>query len=214
MVYQYHNAEKVATQLRAKGFETVKIDTGNNIDKFINSINNSKVPIQAMQTEINKLTSDFAQLDNIQDQAGKSNALTNILNTLDNAKTKFQSIKELFKGYGNSDWLAVNSEQINKIDDITTKAVIYKKNLVDTREEWKVQGLYVGKIAEKATSLGRSISGIKKPEKFEEWVKEWAELNDQANKLKINLDSQVESQNKIYEIQAKINSLGARKRGG
>ena len=37
MVTQYHNAEKVATQLRAKGFETVKIDTGNNIDKFINS---------------------------------------------------------------------------------------------------------------------------------------------------------------------------------
>ena len=32
MVTQYHNAEKVATQLRAKGFETVKIDTGNNID--------------------------------------------------------------------------------------------------------------------------------------------------------------------------------------
>lgn len=211
MVSQYHNAEKVATQLRAKGFETVKIDTGNNIDKFINSINNSKVPIQAMQTEINKLTSDFAQLDNIQDQAGKSNALTNILNTLDNAKTKFQSIKELFKGYGNSDWLAVNSEQINKIDDIATKAAIYKKNLVDTREEWKTQGLYVGKIAEKATSLGRSISGIKKPEKFEEWVTEWIELNDQANKLKINLDSQVESQNKIYEIQAKINSLDPNK---
>ena len=102
MVAQYHNAEKVATQLRAKGFETVKIDTGNNIDKFINSINNSKVPIQAMQTEINKLTSDFAQLDTIQDQAGKSAALTNILNTLDNAKTKFQSLKELFKGFGNA----------------------------------------------------------------------------------------------------------------
>ena len=93
MVSQYHNAEKVATQLRAKGFETVKIDTGNNIDKFINSINNSKVPIQAMQTEINKLTSDFAQLDTIQEQAGKSASLTNILNTLDKAKTKFQSLK-------------------------------------------------------------------------------------------------------------------------
>ena len=57
MVTQYHNAEKVATQLRAKGFETVKIDTGNNIDKFINSINNSKVPVQAMKTEIDNLLS-------------------------------------------------------------------------------------------------------------------------------------------------------------
>lgn len=211
MVTQYHNAEKVATQLRAKGFETVKIDTGNNIDKFINSINNSKVPIQSMQTEINKLTSDFAQLDTIQDQAGKSAALTNILNTLDNAKTKFQSLKELFKGFGNADWLSVNSEQINKINDMATKIAIYKNNLTATRDEWKSQGIYVGEIQAKVTSLARSLPNIKKPEKFNEWVQEWNDINQKANQLKANLDSQVATHNKIYEIQAQIAKLNPTK---
>ena len=211
MVTQYHNAEKVATQLRAKGFETVKVDTGNNIDKFINSINNSKVPIQAMQTEINKLTSDFAQLDTIQDQAGKSAALTNILNTLDNAKTKFQSLKELFKGFGNADWLSVNSEQINKINDMATKIAIYKNNLTATRDEWKSQGIYVGEIQSKVTSLARSLPNIKKPEKFNEWVQEWNDINQKANQLKVNLDSQVATHNKIYEIQSQIAKLNPTK---
>lgn len=211
MVTQYHNAEKVATQLRAKGFETVKIDTGNNIDKFINSINNSKVPIQSMQTEINKLTSDFAQLDTIQDQAGKSASLTNILNTLDNAKTKFQSLKELFKGFGNADWLSVNSEQINKINDMATKIAIYKNNLTATRDEWKSQGIYVGEIQAKVTSLARSLPNIKKPEKFNEWVQEWNDINQKANQLKANLDSQVATHNKIYEIQAQIAKLNPTK---
>ena len=211
MVTQYHNAEKVATQLRAKGFETVKIDTGNNIDKFINSINNSKVPIQSMQTEINKLTSDFAQLDTIQDQAGKSASLTNILNTLDNAKTKFQSLKELFKGFGNADWLSVNSEQINKINDMATKIAIYKNNLTATRDEWKSQGIYVGEIQAKVTSLARSLPNIKKPEKFNEWVQEWNDINQKANQLKANLDSQVATHNKIYEIQSQIAKLNPTK---
>jgi len=211
MVIQYHNAEKVATQLRAKGFETVKIDTGNNIDKFINSINNSKVPIQSMQTEINKLTSDFAQLDTIQDQASKSAALTNILNTLDNAKTKFQSLKELFKGFGNADWLFVNSEQINKINDMATKIAIYKNNLTATRDEWKSQGIYVGEIQAKVTSLARSLPNIKKPEKFNEWVQEWNDINQKANQLKTNLNSQVATHNKIYEIQAQIAKLNPTK---
>lgn len=207
MVSQYHNAEKVATQLRARGFETVKVDTGNNIDKFINSINNSKVPIQAMKTEIDNLTSSFARLDSIEDQAEKSSALTNILNTLDNAKTKFQSLKELFKNSGNVDWLTVNSEQINKIDDMATKIAIYKNNLASTREEWKSQGLYVGEIQEKTVSLARSLSGIKKPEKFNEWVNEWTTLNQKATQLKANLDSQVTIQNRIYEIQTRLTKL-------
>lgn len=207
MVSQYHNAEKVATQLRARGFETVKVDTGNNIDKFINSINNSKVPIQAMKTEIDNLTSSFANLDNIEDQADKSSALTNILNTLDNAKTKFQALKELFKNSGNADWLTINSEQINKIYDMATKIAIYKNNLASTREEWKSQGLYVGEIQEKAVSLARSLSDIKKPEKFDEWVNEWTALNQKATQLKANLDAQVATQNKIYEIQTKLVNL-------
>lgn len=207
MASQYHNAEKVATQLRAKGFETVKIDTGNNIDKFINSINNSKVPIQAMQTEIDELISGFAELDTIQDQAGKSAGLTNILNILDNAQTKFQSLKELFKGFGNDDWLSVNSEQINKIDDMATKVVIYQKYLSSTREEWKQQGLYVGEVKSKVAALARSLPNIKKPEKFNEWVEEWVEINRQVNILKINLDKQVATQNRIYEIQTQIAKL-------
>lgn len=209
MVAQYHNAEKVATQLRAKGFETVKIDTGNNIDKFINSINNSKVPVQAMKIEIDNLTSSFINLDNIEDQAGKSSALTNILNILDNAKTKFQALQELFKGSGNPNWLTINSDQINKIDDMATKTAIYKNYLSNIANEWKGQQLLVGNVAKEMASLQRGITSIKNPTVLDKYVARIQELVTNYQRLKINLDSQVESQNKIYQIQTQISKLSS-----
>lgn len=207
MVTQYHNAEKVATQLRAKGFETVKVDTGNNINKFINSINNSKVPVQAMKTEIDNLTSSFSNLDNIEDQAGKSSALTSILNILDNAKTKFQALQELFKGSGNPNWLTINSDQINKIDDMATKTAIYKNYLSNIANEWKGQQLLVGNVAKEMASLQRGITSIKNPAVLDKYVARIQELVTNYQRLKINLDSQVESQNKIYQIQTQISKL-------
>lgn len=207
MVTQYHNAEKVATQLRAKGFETVKVDTGNNINKFINSINNSKVPVQAMKTEIDNLTSSFSNLDNIEDQAGKSSALTSILNILDNAKTKFQALQELFKGSGNPNWLTINSDQINKIDDMATKTAIYKNYLSNIANEWKGQQLLVGNVAKEMASLQRGITSIKNPAVLDKYVARIQELVTNYQRLKINLDNQVESQNKIYQIQTQISKL-------
>lgn len=209
MVTQYHNAEKVATQLRAKGFETVKVDTGNNIDKFINSINNSKVPVQAIKTEIDNLVSSFSNLDNIEDQAGKSSALTSILNILDNAKTKFQALQELFKGSGNANWLSINSEQINKIDDMATKTAIYKNYLNNVANEWKGQQLLVGNVAKEMASLQRGITSIKNPAVLDKYVVRIQELVTNYQRLKINLDSQVESQNKIYQIQTQISKLSS-----
>lgn len=209
MVTQYHNAEKVATQLRAKGFETVKIDTGNNIDKFINSINNSKVPVQAMKTEIDNLTSSFANLGNIEDQAGKSSALTSILNILDNAKTKFQALQELFKGSGNANWLSINSEQINKIDDMATKTAIYKNYLDNIATEWRGQQLLVGNVAKEIASLQRGIKSVTNSATLDKYVTRIGELITNYQRLKTNLDSQVESQNKIYQIQTQISKLSS-----
>lgn len=173
MVTQYHNAEKVATQLRAKGFETVKIDTGNNIDKFINSINNSKVPIQAMQTEINKLTSDFAQLDTIQDQAGKSAALTNILNTLDNAKTKFQSLKVMYQSIGN-----------------------YDKQLDKLAQDWQKQGIYVGNVQTTVENLKKSLANVSTANGLTNWVNDFKTQIGAINEMPIKV---MECKQKIAE---------------
>lgn len=173
MVTQYHNAEKVATQLRAKGFETVKIDTGNNIDKFINSINNSKVPIQAMQTEINKLTSDFAQLDTIQDQAGKSAALTNILNTLDNAKTKFQSLKVMYQSIGN-----------------------YDKQLDKLAQDWQKQGIYIGNVKTTIESLKASLANVTTANGLTNWVNDFKTQIGAINEMPIKV---MECKQKIAE---------------
>lgn len=173
MVTQYHNAEKVATQLRAKGFETVKIDTGNNIDKFINSINNSKVPIQSMQTEINKLTSDFAQLDTIQDQAGKSASLTNILNTLDNAKTKFQSLKVMYQSIGN-----------------------YDKQLDKLAQDWQKQGIYVGNVKTTVENLKKSLANVTTANGLTNWVNDFKTQIGAINEMPIKV---MECKQKIAE---------------
>ena len=185
---------KLESQLQSDKNARVKIVAGLDIDKSKNLI----------QTQLNTLTNQ-AKAPTIKvglDTSGFNsvqNATQNITANLKAVQTQAQTTAKSVHD--------INSEQINKIDDMATKIAIYKNNLASTREEWKSQGLYVGEIQEKAVSLARSLSGIKKPEKFDEWVNEWTALNQKATQLKANLDSQIATQNEIYEIQTKLVNL-------
>ena len=121
----YIKQEKVATSLRTKDTDVVKQDTLNNLDRFENQIRNSKVPIEIFTNEIQRLRDIMASLNGSNvTEAGVASGLTSVLDGLDNAKTKFQSLKELLRSFnsaGAADWLKTYKDQINSIADITIK---------------------------------------------------------------------------------------------
>lgn len=185
------------------------ITNAESFTKYLNELDIAKSKSESLTTMYQTIGGYDKQLDKLAEDWKKQGIYVG------NLKTTIESLKSSLTNVTNTDelssWVNGFDTQIGKISQLPVQISKCKQELSLTTSEWEKQHLYVGKIAEKSASLGRSISGIRKPEKFDEWVKEWANLNSQVLKLKINLDSQVESQNKIYEIQAKINSLDPNK---
>lgn len=194
--------------------DQLKISLGNITDatsftKFLNELDIAKSKFESLKTMYQAVGGYDKQLDKLaQDWQKQGIYVGNLKKTIESLKSSLANVTNVDEL---SSWVNNFDTQIGKISQLPVQISKCKEELSSTTSEWEKQHLYVGKIAEKAASLGRSISGIRKPEKFDEWVKEWTDLNSQVNKLKINLDSQVEKQNKIYEIQAKINSLDSNK---
>ena len=194
--------------------DQLKTSLGNITDttsftKFLNELDIAKSKFESLKTMYQAVGGYDKQLDKLaQDWQKQGIYVGNLKKTIESLKSSLANVTNVDEL---SSWVNNFDTQIGKISQLPVQISKCKEELSSTTSEWEKQHLYVGKIAEKAASLGRSISGIRKPEKFDEWVKEWTDLNSQVNKLKINLDSQVEKQNKIYEIQAKINSLDPNK---
>lgn len=194
--------------------DQLKTSLGNITDatsftKFLNELDIAKSKFESLKTMYQAASGYDKQLDKLaQDWQKQGIYVGNLKKTIESLKSSLANVTNVDEL---SSWVNNFDTQIGKISQLPVQISKCKEELSSTTSEWEKQHLYVGKIAEKAASLGRSISGIRKPEKFDEWVKEWTDLNSQVNKLKINLDSQVEKQNKIYEIQAKINSLDPNK---
>lgn len=194
--------------------DQLKTSLGNITDatsftKFLNELDIAKSKFESLKTMYQAVAGYDKQLDKLaQDWQKQGIYVGNLKKTIESLKSSLANVTNVDEL---SSWVNNFDTQIGKISQLPVQISKCKEELSLTTSEWEDQHLYVGKIAEKAASLGRSISGIRKPEKFDEWLKEWTDLNSQVNKLKINLDSQVEKQNKIYEIQAKINSLDPNK---
>lgn len=89
VVREYKNAETAATSMRSKDVGTVKAIKTNELDEFIAKIQNSKVPMKEMKSEIASLKTS---LSNITD----TDSLTAYLNQFDIVSSKFKSLKEQF----------------------------------------------------------------------------------------------------------------------
>lgn len=89
VVREYKNAETAATSMRSKDVGTIKAIKTNELDEFIAKIQNSKVPMKEMKSEIASLKTS---LSNITD----TDSLTAYLNQFDIASSKFKSLKEQF----------------------------------------------------------------------------------------------------------------------
>lgn len=203
LIDSYYNVTHAATTLRTKDINTIKSDENNNLSKFIAQINNLKASDPILKLLKNDIENVKKSLVNVTDK----NSLTSYLDKFSNLQSKANSLKEIFRGFGNNNWFSSNREQIDSISDISTKAKIYQTELQRISELWESQGIKVDKIKEKSAALSRAILNIKSPDTFEKWVKDFDTLRVSAEKVNINLQKQAEIQNQIYAYESKLATL-------
>lgn len=95
LINQYKNMEYAATSLRTKDVATIKLEQSQNLDRFVTTIKNSVVPMNAMQQEIDDLTEQLHKIGTSADTAKED--ITDFLNSFDVARHKYQALREEFK---------------------------------------------------------------------------------------------------------------------
>lgn len=124
VIREYKNAETAATSMRSKDIGTIKSVKTNELDEFIAKIQNSKVPIKEMRTEISNLKTSLSSIHD-------TDSLTAYLNQFDIANSKFKSLKEQF---AKSDSI---SSVIFNASDLDQQGKVYIQKVRNTIEAIK-----------------------------------------------------------------------------
>lgn len=148
---------------------------------------------------IEKLNTELQNVLDLEKQGGRdlawSKAYKVLVSDLQNVQNQLKLAQTIEKG----------SSSNTLVNDVAN----YKATLGSLKDEWKQQGLLIGNVKKEVASLQRGISGVRSPEKLQEYITRMQELSSNVQRLKTNLDSQVESQNKIYQIQTQISKLSS-----
>ena len=205
LIDNFKNADKIATSLRAKDFKTVKTDEINNIERFVAQIKNLSGAEPILKLIGNDIANVKAQLSG----ATNKNELLTALNSFSNLESKTNIYKEIFKGFGKSDWFSSKRNQIDELDNVSAKAKIYQAELQRISKEWEQQGLLVDNVKSKAGQISKVMGNIKNPETFDKYASEFDKLITITKQVKTNLDEQVTTYQKIYDLETKIARLNS-----
>lgn len=107
VVKEYKNAETAATSMRSKDVGTIKSVKTNELDEFIAKIQNSKVPMKEMRSEIADLKTSLSGIHD-------TDSLTAYLNQFDIANSKFKSLKEQFAKSDSISSVIFNTSDLDK----------------------------------------------------------------------------------------------------
>lgn len=177
--------------------------------KYLNELDIAKAKFESLKALYQSIGGYDKQLDNLAKSWQKQGIYVgNVQTTVENLK---KSLANVTTADGLTTWVNDFKSQIGAISELPIKIAEYRQQISATSQEWYSQGILVGEIQTKMTSLARGLPKIKTQAGFEKWVTQWTELNQQATLLKSNLDRQVESQNNIYAIQTKIAGLNPTK---
>lgn len=210
LIGTYHNAEKVATDLRTKGYETVKEITGTKINTFEEKIKGALGSTEQLSAEMTNLRTKFESLNSATTQAEKSTILTSILDDLDKAKAKLENLKEVKKNFDDT------SKSVNKvISDLETmgRTQIFNthSNNADVVEfQGKIKGLSDTAKQVKADLNALGDSKAIPPElkaRVDNLRKSFDELNGSNKTLQANLrqnDGWARTERQIQTLTARV----------
>lgn len=122
VIREYKNAETAATSMRSKDVGTIKSVKTNELDEFIAKIQNSKVPIKEMRTEISNLKTSLSSIHD-------TDSLTAYLNQFDIANSKFKSLKEQFAKSSSISSVIFNTSDLDRQGKVYIQRV---RNTIET----------------------------------------------------------------------------------
>ena len=201
------SSKEITANIKAVGSSLNPIDNAENviskmpvdIQKLANGFSTLKKQPEDADNIIKQLQNDLQKVIELEKQGGKNRAWSEAYKTLQqdlrNSTNYLKLLQETEKSSTNS------SNLINNVKS-------YQTLLQQTADEWKSQGLYIGEVKKQMSSMLSHIGQIKNEAKLQEYVDNFNKLSTNVLRVKSNLDSQVESQNKIYQLQTQIAKLG------
>lgn len=140
LITTLRNAEYAATSLRTKDISTVKIDEGNNLNAFVQKMEQSGHYTDELKQKVANLKS---QLNGVFD----ANTLTSYLNGLSNLQSEFKAVDATAKTFEKSVKLEKNVES-------------EKKQLQVYTNELKEAGVLTGEVKQKIQDMFYSLSKV------------------------------------------------------
>ena len=200
------SSKAITANIKAVGSSLNPIDNAENviskmavdIQKLANGFSALKKQPEDADNIIKQLQNDLQKVIELEQHGGKNRAWSEAYKTLQqdlrNSTNYLKLLQETEKSSVNS------SSLINNVKS-------YQTLLQQTASEWKSQGLYIGEVKKQMSSMLSHIGQIKNETKLQEYVSSFDKLSANVLRLKANLDAQVESQNKIYQLQTQISKL-------
>jgi len=180
------NAEYAATSLRTKDINTVKIDEGNNLNTFVQKMEQSGHYTDELKQKVENLRT---QLNGVFD----ANTLTSYLNSLSNLESEFKSVDATAKTLEKSTKLQTNIESEKKILQVYTN-------------ELKEAGILTDDVKEKIQNMFYSLSKVDSQNGLTTWR---AELKGVKAETDAVLKSVTQlSQKKLNEIHLSMDGKG------
>lgn len=201
------SSKEITANIKAVGSSLNPIDNAENviskmpvdIQKLANGFSALKKQPEDADNIIKQLQNDLQKVIELENQGGKnkewSEAYKTLQQDLRNSTNYLKLLQETEKSSTGANSLVNNVKS-------------YQALLQQTADEWKSQGLYVGEVKKQMSSMLSHIGQIKNEAKLQEYVDNFNKLSTNSLRVKSNLDSQVESQNKIYQLQTQIAKLG------
>lgn len=201
------SSKEITANIKAVGSSLNPIDNAENviskmpvdIQKLANGFSALKKQPEDADNIIKQLQNDLQKVIELEQQGGKNRAWSEAYKTLQQDLRNSTNYLKLLQETEKS-----SSGANNLVNNVKS----YQTLLQQTADEWKSQGLYVGEVKKQMSSMLSHIGQIKNEAKLQEYVDNFNKLSTNVLRVKSNLDSQVESQNKIYQLQTQIAKLG------
>ena len=173
------------------------ISDATSFTKFLNELDIAKAKFESLKTMYQTIGGYDKQLDKLaQDWQKQGIYVGNVKTTIESLKASLVNVKTTD---GLTSWIGDFNTQIGAISQLPVKIAEYRNQLSSVKTEWDEHHTNVKSVENAFGKLGSRLGRIKKEAKFNEWVKDFENLVLQSNRLKTNLDSQVSTQNRIYE---------------
>ena len=180
LITTLQNAEYAATSLRTKDINTVKIDENNNLDAFVQKMEQSGHYTDDLKNKVSKLRTD---LSNVFD----ANSLTTYLNKLSNLQSEFKAVDASAKTVEKSTKLQTNIDSEKRILQVYTA-------------ELKEAGVLTGDVKTKIQDMFHSLSKVDSQNGLTTWRAELKGVKAETDAVLKSVQSHGKKEKDAYEV--------------